>query len=89
MTSIKDNYLMKKIIICNDIDKKNKSNTNVNLAINTEKIVKPHLNIKEEINKRLNENNKNISDIEKNIIKRINNPYKGIIKNFDYLKYNI
>ena len=84
MTSIKDNYLMKKIIICNDIDKKNKSNTNVNLAINTEKIVKPHLNIKEEINKRLNENNKNISDIEKNIIKRINNPYKGIIKDFDY-----
>ena len=84
MSSIKDNYLMKKITICNNIDKNNK-NTQT-LSINTEKITKPNMNLKNELTKRLNANNKEIQDLENNVIKRINNPYKGIIKDFDYNK---
>ena len=75
---------MKKIILLNNIDKKN-SKGNIQLGIYSHKETSIEKDIlKNMIDSRIKENNKFRKDIEDSKIKRNNNPYKGIIKNYDY-----
>jgi hypothetical protein len=82
-SNIKNTYNMKKIKKFNNIDQMYNQEDLKNLIIKTRKIEKPSVDIYSLI-----DNKKKINDKELNesIKKRVNEPYKGIIKNFDYSK---
>ncbi len=79
----RDAYNMKKIKKFNNVDQIHNKDDLKNLIIKPEQIVKPNINIKALVDSRQVENNKELEDSAK---KRVNNPYKGIIKDFNYEK---
>ena len=79
----RDTYNMKKIKKFNNIDNMYNNDELKNLIIRTQKIEKPNIDIKSLINKRDINNKK---DLDESVKKRVNEPYKGIIKDFDYSK---
>ncbi len=85
MNNIRDrnSYNMKKIRQFNNIDQFYNKDDIKNLIIKPEKIEKPNINIKSLIDERQKNNEKELDDAK---IKRVNNPYKGIIKDFNYEK---
>jgi hypothetical protein len=82
-TNARDAYNMKKIKKFNNVDQLHNKDDLKNLIIKPEQLVKPNINIKAMIDARQAENNKELEEISK---KRTNNPYKGIIKDFNYDK---
>jgi len=80
---IRNSHNLKKIQKFNNIDQKYNLDQLKDVIIKTEKIQKPNVNINNLV-KSKEEENKNI--INEAILKRTNQPYKGIIKNFDYSK---
>lgn len=74
---------MKKIKKFNNIDQMYSHEDLKNLIIKTQKINKPNLNISSLIDNKKITNDKELNESLK---KRVNEPYKGIIKNFDYSK---
>jgi hypothetical protein len=74
---------MKKIKKFNNIDQMYNKDDLKNLIIKPQKIEKPNINIKSLIDTK-EINNKN--ELNECLKKRINEPYKGIIKDFDYSK---
>lgn len=79
----RDAYNMKKIKKFNNVDQIHNKDDLKNLIIKPEQIVKPNINIKALVDSRQLENNK---ELEESAKKRVNNPYKGIIKDFNYEK---
>lgn len=82
-SNIRDSYNIKKIKKFNSIDNIYNQDELKNLIIKPQKIEKPNINIKSLVDNRDNINKK---DLEDSIKKRVNQPYKGIIKDFDYSK---
>jgi hypothetical protein len=82
-SNIRDSYNIKKIKKFNNIDHLYNQDELKNLIIKPQKIEKPNINIKSLVDNRDNVNKK---DLEDSIKKRVNQPYKGIIKDFDYSK---
>ncbi len=80
---IRETYNLKKIQKFNNIDQKHNIDQLKDVIIKTEKIQKPNININNLIKSKEEENNKILNE---SIKKRTNQPYKGIIKNFDYSK---
>ena len=80
---IRNSHNLKKIQQFNNIDQKYNIDQLKDVIIKTEKIQKPNININNLV-KSKEEENKNI--INEAVLKRTNQPYKGIIKNFDYSK---
>lgn len=80
-SNVRNSYNLKKIKKFNNVDKMYNQDDLKNLIIKPTKIEKPNLNIIS-----LVENKKAQYDLDLNesIKKRTNNPYKGIIKNFNY-----
>ena len=74
---------MKKIKKFNNIDQMYNQDDLKNLILKTQKIDKPNININSLIDNKKKNNDK---DLNESIKKRVNEPYKGIIKNFDYSK---
>lgn len=74
---------MKKIKKFNNIDQMYSHDDIKNLIIKTQKIEKPNININSLIDNKKITNDKELNE---SIKKRVNEPYKGIIKNFDYSK---
>lgn len=74
---------MKKIKKFNNIDQMYNQEDLKNLIIKTQKIEKPNLNLNSLIGDKKKNNDKELNE---SIKKRVNEPYKGIIKNFDYSK---
>lgn len=79
----KNNYNIKKLARLNNIDQKYDTNLLKEEIIKPIKIEKPKENIVKIFNNEENEYNKKIQEYWKN---RVNLPYKGIIKDFDYNK---
>lgn len=79
----RDAYNMKKIKKFNSIDHSYNTEDLKNLIIKQEKIIKPNIDIKALANEREKINLVEFKESEK---KRVNNPYKGIIKDFNYEK---
>ena len=82
-SNIRNSYNMKKIKNFNNIDQMYNRDELKNLIIKPQKIEKPNINIQSLIDNRDNNNKKDLTD---SIKKRVNQPYKGIIKDFDYSK---
>jgi len=82
-SNIKNSYNMKKIKKFNNIDQMYSHDDIKNLIIKTQKIEKPNININSLIDNKKITNDKELNE---SIKKRVNEPYKGIIKNFDYSK---
>jgi len=82
-SNIKNSYNMKKIKKFNNIDQMYSHDDIKNLIIKTQKIEKPNININSLIDNKKITNDKKLNE---SIKKRVNEPYKGIIKNFDYSK---
>lgn len=82
-SNIRNSYNMKKIKKFNNIDQIYNQDELKNLIIKPQKIEKPNINIKSLIDDRDSVNKK---DLEESRNKRVNQPYKGIIKDFDYSK---
>ena len=82
-SNIRNSYNMKKIKKFNNIDNVYNLDELKNLIIKTQKIEKPNINIKTLVDNRDIVNKK---DLEESTKKRVNQPYKGIIKDFDYSK---
>lgn len=82
-SNIKNSYNMKKIKKFNNIDQMYNQDDLKNLILKPQKIEKSNININSLIN---NKKKTNESDLNDCVKKRINEPYKGIIKNFDYSK---
>jgi hypothetical protein len=82
-SNIRDSYNMKKIKKFNNIDHLYNQDELKNLIIRPQKIEKLNINIKSLVDNRGDTNKK---DLEESIKKRVNLPYKGIIKDFDYSK---
>ena len=82
-SNIRDSYNMKKIKKFNNIDHLYNQDELKNLIIRQQKIEKLNINIKSLVDNRGDANKK---DLEESIKKRVNQPYKGIIKDFDYSK---
>jgi hypothetical protein len=82
-SNIKNSYNMKKIKKFNNIDQMYNQTDLKNLILKPQKIEKSNIDISSLINNKKNLNNK---DLDESIKKRTNEPYKGIIKNFDYSK---
>lgn len=80
---IRETYNLKKIQKFNNIDQIHNMDQLKDVIIKTEKIQKPNININNLIKSKEEENNKVLNE---SIKKRTNQPYKGIIKNFDYSK---
>ena len=80
---IRNSHNLKKIQKFNNIDQKYNIDQLKDVIIKTEKIQKPNVNISNLV-KSKEEENKSI--INEAILKRTNQPNKGIIKNFDYSK---
>jgi hypothetical protein len=81
--NIRDSHNMKKIKKFNNIDQIYNKDDLKNILIRPEKIEKPNINIKSLIDSKQLEN---IKELDESISKRVNNPYKGIIKDFNYDK---
>ena len=82
-SNIRNSYNMKKIKKFNNIDQMYNQDDLKNLIIKPQKIEKPNINIKSLIDsKELN----NANELAECVKKRVNEPYKGIIKDFDYSK---
>ena len=79
----KEIYNIKKIEHLNNIDNKYNNENLQKLIIQSEKIVKPNIDINKSVKKKESENKIDFKKCEKN---RVNNPYKCIIKNFNYDK---
>lgn len=82
-SNIRNSYNMKKIKKFNSVDQMYNQDDLKNLIIKPQKIEKPNINITTLINTK-EINNKN--ELNESIKKRVNEPYKGIIKDFDYSK---
>lgn len=74
---------MRKMKKFNNIDQMYNQNDFKNLILKPQKIEKPNINLDSLIN---NREQSNTTDLKESIKKRTNEPYKGIIKNFDYSK---
>ncbi len=74
-------YNMKKIKKFNSIDQMHNTEDLKNLIIKPIKIEKANIDIKALANSR---EQANLSDLKQSEQKRVNNPYKGIIKDFNY-----
>jgi hypothetical protein len=81
--NIRNSYNLKKIKKINNVDQLYNQDDLKNLIIKPIKIEKPNINIKSMVDNRENYNKKELEESRK---KRVNEPYKGIIKNFDYSK---
>jgi hypothetical protein len=82
-SNIKNSYNMRKIKKFNNIDQMYSQNDLKKLILKSQKIEKPNINLDSLIN---NKQQTNSNDLKESIKKRTNEPYKGIIKNFDYSK---
>lgn len=82
-SNVRNSYNMKKIKKFNHIDQMYNRDELKNLIIKPQKIEKPNINIQSLVSNR-DDNNK--KDLEESIKKRVNLPYKGIIKDCDYTK---
>lgn len=82
-SNIRNSYNMKKIKKFNNIDQIYNKDELKNLIIKPQKIEKPNINIKSLVDDRTSVNKK---DLDESRNKRVNQPYKGIIKDFDYTK---
>lgn len=82
-SNIKNSYNLKKIKKFNNIDQMYNQDELKNLIIKSQKIEKSNINIKSLIDNRELVNKNELNECIK---KRINEPYKGIIKDFDYSK---
>ncbi len=82
-SDIKNSYNMKKIKKFNNIDQMYSQNDLKNLILKPQKIEKPNINLKSMIDSKKKNND---SELNESLKKRTNEPYKGIIKNFDYSK---
>lgn len=82
-SNVKNSYNMRKMKKFNNIDQMYNQDDLKNLLLKPQKIEKPNLNLGSLIN---NKEQTNLCDLEESIKKRTNEPYKGIIKNFDYSK---
>ena len=80
---IRETYNLKKIQKFNNIDQIHNLDQLKDVIIKSEKIQKPNININNLVKSKEEENNKVLNE---SIKKRTNQPYKGIIKNFDYSK---
>ncbi len=74
-------YNMKKIKKFNSIDQMHNTEDLKNLIIKPIKIEKANIDIKALANSR---EQSNLSELKQSEQKRVNNPYKGIIKDFNY-----
>jgi hypothetical protein len=81
--NIRDSYNIRKIKNFNNIDQMYNNEDMKNLIIKPQKINKPNINIKSLVDSKKIDFEKDLSDA---FLKRTNQPYKGIIKNFDYNK---
>lgn len=86
VSNIKNSYNIKKMQMFNNIDQMYSQNDFKNLILKPQKIEKSNINIDSLIN---NKQQSNLADLENSIKKRTNEPYKGIIKNFDYSKIRV
>lgn len=82
-SNVRNLYNMKKIKKINNIDQMYNQEEFKNLIIKPQKIEKPNLNIESMVNTRDDMNKK---DLEESRKKRVNQPYKGIIKDCDFSK---
>jgi len=82
-SNIRNSHNMKKIRKFNNIDQTYNQEDLKNLILKPTKIEKPNINISSLTDNRKESNNK---DLQESLKKRVNEPYKGIIKNFDYKK---
>jgi hypothetical protein len=82
-SNMKNSYNIRKMQKFNNIDQMYSQNDFKNLILKPQKIEKPNINIDSLLN---NREQINSSDLKDCIKKRTNEPYKGIIKNFDYSK---
>lgn len=82
-SNMKNSYNIRKMQKFNNIDQMYSQNDFKNLILKPQKIEKPNINIDSLLN---NREQTNSSDLKDSIKKRTNEPYKGIIKNFDYSK---
>lgn len=82
-SNVKNSYNMRKMKKFNNIDQMYNQNDFKNLILKPQKIEKPNLNLDSLINSKEQTNS---TDLKESIKKRTNEPYKGIIKNFDYSK---
>lgn len=82
-SNIRNSYNMKKIKKFNNIDQLYNQEELKNLVIKPQKIEKPNINIKTLLESR---DDLNKFDLDESRKKRVNQPYKGIIKDFDYSK---
>ena len=83
MSDIKNLYNKKKMKKFNNIDQMYNQNDFKNIILKPQIIVKPNINISSLMN---NKENSNVNDLNECRKKRTNEPYKGIIKDFDYSK---
>jgi hypothetical protein len=81
MANSRESYNLKKIQKFNKIDQSHDKDTLKQMIIKPEKIEKPNLNIENLVKNRESDGKKELDECMK---KRTNQPYKGIIKNFDY-----
>jgi hypothetical protein len=79
----RDEYNMKKIKKQNSIDQVHNKDDLKNIILKPQKIDKPNMNIETLVQNRNSENN---IELQESIKKRVNLPYKGIIKDFNYNK---
>lgn len=82
-SQVRNSYNMKKIKKFNNVDQMYNGDELKNMILKPQRIEKPNINIKSLVDNRTNTNEKEYNDCLK---KRINEPYKGIIKDFDYSK---
>ena len=82
-SNVKNSYNMRKMKKFNNIDQMYNQNDFKNLILKPQKIEKPNINLDTLINCK---EQTNMTDLNESIKKRTNEPYKGIIKNFDYSK---
>lgn len=82
-TNVRNSYNMKKIKKFNNIDKMYNQEDLKNMILKPTKIEKPNININALVD---NKEKQQLYDLNESIKKRTNNPYKGIIKDFDYSK---
>jgi hypothetical protein len=81
MANSRESYNLKKIQKFNKIDQSHDKDSLKQMIIKPEKIEKPNLNIENLVKNRESDGKKELDECMK---KRTNQPYKGIIKNFDY-----
>jgi len=82
-SNARNQYNMKKIKKFNNIDQMYNHDQLKNMIIKPIKIEKPNINIRALVDNKKDINDKELKDSVK---KRVNEPYKGIIKDFDYSK---